>query len=290
MDLEDMKKHFAQFVEEQNTRAEPDFEGYSPTHMHHILYDTFGDESPITLQRLSDSDYKKIPILNQIKYVTGLIEEQGKVKLTKTGNLPTKIVADIYDQGYLKDEHIESGINKLYKETDSNSIHLTKILLDISGLTKKRHGKLSLTKSNKNILTDDYKTLKLIFETFASKFNWTYFDGYGENQIGQLGWGFTLVLLSKYGHEKRLDSFYAEKYFNAYPHLLNNVSSTRFTTVEEQAERCYSLRTFDRFLDYFGVIGIETEIHQAKYRPDSKKYIQKTDLFDKLIKVQPGTA
>ena len=44
-----------------------------------------------------------------------------------------------------------------------------------------------------------------------------------------------------------------------------------------------SLRCFDRFLSYFGFIKIE-EVGK-KWKPD--KFIAKTDLFDKLIKVQP---
>jgi len=44
----------------------------------------------------------------------------------------------------------------------------------------------------------------------------------------------------------------------------------------------YSLRTFNRFLRYFGLI----EIDSSKTRK-TPKYIIKTELFDKLIKVIP---
>ncbi|SHI43043.1 hypothetical protein SAMN04487911_10246 [Arenibacter nanhaiticus] len=68
MDIGDLKKHIGKVMNEQNNRSIPEFEGYSPTEMHHVLHFTFGEDSPITLQQLSESDYKKIPILNQIKY------------------------------------------------------------------------------------------------------------------------------------------------------------------------------------------------------------------------------
>lgn len=282
MDLKDIQRHLDQVMNEQNNRSISEFEGYSPFEMHQILHFTFGEDSPIELQKLTDSDYKKIPILNQIKYLTDLIDTTGEVKLTKMGFLPTKIVSAIYEKGFLKEDHIEKGISKLYKETDSLTIHLTKILIEIGGLVKKRNAKLSLTKSSKKILVDNYELLRLILTTFATKFNWAYNDGYGENQIGQFGYGFSLILLAKYGQEKRPDTFYAERYFKAYPELLGSVERD-YGTLEDYATKCYSLRTFDRFLDYFGLINIENEGKGF----DSIKYISKTDIYDKLIKCTP---
>jgi hypothetical protein len=282
MDLKEIQKHIDQSMYEQNNRSIPEFEGYSPFEMHQVLYFTFGKDSPIQLQKLSDTDYKKIPILNQIKYLTDVISKTGEVKLTSKGFLPTKIVSDLYQQGFLKDKDIESGISKLYKETDSKTVNLTRILIELGGLVKKRNGKLSLTKTSKNILGDNHELLQMIFLTFATKFNWAYYDGYGENQIGQLGYGFSLILLSKYGHENRLNSFYAERYFKAFPLLLDTVAPN-YGTFERYSTNCYSLRTFERFLDYFGLVNIDKQGRGL----DSKTYITKTDLYDKLIKCTP---
>ncbi len=281
-ELEEINKHFEKIMNERNNQGLPDFEGYSPIEMQFILYDTFGNNSPIQLLELCDADFKKTPLLNQIKYLLQLINDNGELKLTAKGFLPTKIVSEIYNQKFIKDEMIESGISKLYKETDSNSINLTRILLELSGLLKKRNKKLSLTKKGKSEFNDNYKLLKSILKAFGTKFNWAYYDGYGDNEIGQLGFGFSLILLSKYGSEKQLDSFYAEKYLSAFPMLIEQIESSRFNTREKQAYKCYSLRTFDRFLDYFGLIEIESE-----NKWDSDKFIKKTELFDKLIKVRP---
>ena len=269
-------------MNEQNNQGLPDFEGYSPIEMRHILYDPFGDYSPIRLLKLTDSDYKNIPILNQIKYLAKLVDKVVELKLTNKSFLPTKIVADIYNQRFLKDELIESGISKLYKETDSSTINLTRILLEISGLAKKRHNKLSLTKTGKKLLNDNFKLLLLIFKTFGTKFNWAYYDGYGQNNIGQLGFGFSLILLKKYGDKKQIDKFYSQKYFQAFPDLIDNSPPTKFGYELERPNNCYSIRTFDRFLDYFGLIKIEKD---KKW--DADKYITKTELFDKLIKCTP---
>lgn len=282
MDFKDIQRELDQVMNERNSRSIPAFEGYSPFEMYHILYFTFGEDSPIQLQKLSDADYKRIPILNQIKYLIDLIDKNGEMKLTKKGYLPPKIVSEIYQQGFLKDDSIEMGISKLYKETDSMAVNLTRILIELSGLAKKRNGKLSLIKSSKKTREDNFELLQRILLTFATKFNWAYYDGFGENHIGQLGYGFSLILLSKYGQKKRMDSFYAEKYFEAYPQLLDLIESPH-KTIEDEATRCYSIRTFDRFLDYFGLIQIDEEGKGL----ETIKYIAKTDLFDKLIQCRP---
>lgn len=282
MDLKDIQKHIDQVMNEQNNKPIPEFEGYSPFEMHKILHFTFAIDIPLKLQKLSDADYQRIPILNQIRYLADLIKKNGEIKLTNKGFLPTKIVSDLYSRGFLKEEHIEKGISKLYKETDSMTINLTRILIELSGLTKKRNGKLSLTKSSKKILADNEELFRQIFLTFTNKFNWPYYDGYGENQIGQLGYGLSLILLSKYGQIKRLDSFYAEKYFMAFPKLLDSLEPT-YGTLERNSTKCYSIRTFERFLDYFGLVTIEEE----KKGFDSIRYITKTDLYDRLIKCTP---
>lgn len=282
MDLEDLEKIIDQALEDMNHRSIPEFEGYSSYEMNQILRFPFEKDSPIQLQKLSEAEYKMIPILNQLKYLIELIDRNGDIKLTEKGFLPTKIVSDLYSQGFLKDELIEKGISKLYKETDSITINLTRILTELAGLTKKRKGRLSLTKSAEKILGNNEELLRHLFSAFANKFNWAYYDGYGDNNIGQLGCGFSLILLSKYGQEKRLDSFYAERYFNAFPQLLESVKPN-FSTVEIFSTKCYSLRTFNRFLEYFGMINTE----EKKNGFDFIRHISTTHIYDRLINCTP---
>jgi hypothetical protein len=120
----------------------------------------------------------------------------------------------------------------------------------------------------------------------TTKFNWAYCDRFGDNQIGQLGYGFSLILLSKYGNTKRPDKFYAEKYFKAFPKLVETENTPLYETTERHLYNCYSMRTFDRFLKYFGLVTMESV--GEKWSIDS--LIAKTDLFDKLIKVRPHIA
>jgi len=281
-ELEEINNYLRQIQDQYNNMGISDFEGYSPHEMRYVLYDPLGANSPVQLLKLSDTDYKKVPILNQIKYLLQLVGEHGELKLTAKGFLPTKIVADIYRQKFIKDEIIESGLGKLYKETDSKTINLTRILAELSGLVKKRKNKLSLTKKAKAELNDNDKLLKNVILTFATKFNWAYYDGYGQNEVGRLGFAFSLILLAKYGATKRNVSFYAEKYLKAFPELLRYINLLGYEDPKIPFYRAYALRTFYRFLDYFGVIEPDTN--------DSwhyEKFVRKTELFDKLIYVRP---
>lgn len=276
--LDELQGHLDQFMTEQNNRPVPEFEGYSPNEMQHILYDTFGEKSPIKLKKLKGDDFKLIPILNQIKYLAEIISRTGEVKLTKLGFLPTKVVTELYDQGFMKEYQFELGISKLYKEMDSTGVHVARVLLEISGLAKKRNNKLSLTKKGEKIFGDDAQLCQLILKTYGEKFNWAHLDGYGENGIGQMGFGFSLILIHKYGHKKRTDKFYNEKYFDAFPMLLETIAVPTYFTKEEYAGNCYSLRTFNRFLSFFGGVVIEQERGM-----DAEKFIVKGDVFDRMF-------
>lgn len=282
MDISDIQKYIEQIMNEQNIRAIHDFEGYSPYEMHQILHFTFEPTSPIVLQKLADLDYLKCPMFNLVKYYLDLVKNNGEIKLTAKGFLPTKIVQDIYSQGFLEEYQYSSGISKTYKESDSLTVNLTRILTELAGLTKKRNSKISLTKQGEKIATDNQKLFELIFKTMAQKFNWAYYDYYGSEQIGQFGFGFSLILLSKYGAEKQIADFYAKKYFKAFPRLLESIKPT-YGTIEQYADNCFSLRTFERFLDFFGLI----EIEKIGKMHDRKNLIFKTELFDKLIKILP---
>ena len=282
MSNNDEFQEFAEMMSRtQNEQGIPDFEGYSPTEMHHILYNTFDPVSPIQLQKLSEVDYREIPLLNQVQYLLRLIAYEGELRLTKAGYLPRIVVTDLYSQGFMRDRFIEDGYQQLNKELDSVTINLTRLLPKVIGLIKKRNGKISLTKLGTKLYKDDDKLLRYLFTSFATKFNWGYFDYYSNEFIGQFGVGFSLILLKKYGTKKRLSKFYADKYFQALPNL-NYVPNDRYMHKDSNSS-CYILRTFERFLLYFGLIDFE----EVYFDHSSKSYIKKTLLFDKFIQIIP---
>lgn len=274
--MDEIEKYIQETIEKRNQEPVSDFEGYSPAEMQVILYDTFNSKSPIQILKAEENDYLKIPILNQVKFLLNLIETQGELKLTNKGFLTTKVVADLYKKQYLKDYFIEKGISKLYKESDVPTITLARILIELSILVKKRNNKLSLTKKGAEIINNDYLLFQNIFETFATKFNWGYFDNFSNQEIGQIGFGFSLILIEKYGVSFKQVDFYSKKYLKAFE--FDTKSEFDFI---DNPNRSYPIRTFERFLKYFGLIEFDID------NDNKMRKVKKTRLFDKLIKIRP---
>jgi hypothetical protein len=282
--LDDIRRKIEASINIYNTKPIEDFEGLSPADMRYVLYDPFSKESPLRFKdNIPDKILDQIPILNQIEYLLHRINDHGEIKITSTGSLPTTMVKELYNQGFIKDYAIEHGITKLYAETSCAPIHLTRILVELSGFVKKKYGKLSLTKAwkDKVISKKRQDILFQIFSVFSQKFNWSYFDGYSSQQTGQLGFSFSLFLISKYGKVERLDKFYSEKYLKAFPKLQGDFIDNSFKGEENrQFHDCYSIRTFDRFLEYFNMTESRAE---GKLYHDSKKFIKKTAIFDDIL-------
>ena len=267
-----------------NNRPIEDFEGFSSTDMHYLVYNTFSPDSPFQIKKnIPDNILDQIPFLLQIEFLLSRINDLGELKLTAKGFLPTTIVKEIYDLGLIKDYAIEKGIIKLYAETCSQPINLTRLITELAGFTKKRHNKLTLTKTWRDkLLTKNRQDIFLqTFSTFAQKFNWGYFDRYSSQATGNIGFAYSLYLLSKYGDNERLVSFYSEKYLRAFPSLIESFTDVPWMTDKNRSFiSCYSVRTYDRFLDYFNFITIRTD--GSRY-DDSKKYVKKSPIFDDII-------
>lgn len=271
-------KYILEEIEKRNQKGLSDFEGYSPAQMQFILYNTFSKNSPVVINKVSDKLYSEIPLLNQIKHLLNIIKDSKELLLTKKGFLPTKIVANLYKQQFITDYAIENGITKLYKETDVNTINLTRLLIELSPFVKKRTNKLSLTKKGAEAINNNFKLFNSFFEIFTKDFNWAYYDGYDNDEIGQLGFGFTLILLNKYGNTFRPVEFYAEKYLKAFNFPDDNDDDDEYSA--NDSLNSYTLRSFDRSLNYFGLIDVKKTNYDVTH-------VKKSKLFDKLIKIQP---
>ena len=269
--MEEIQKKLAELVEAHNKSGRKDFEGLSPEKMHALFENFPGEGSPLVMNRLSEKELENSPLLMQIRFLIDKMKGGKELKLTKTGALSTKLVKEVYGLGYLKDEWIEKGISKLYREAEVVEVSITRILLQISSLVKKRNGKLSLTKKGEKHADDGNFILKEILMVLIRKFNWAYFDGYQSEMIGKVNAEFSLYLLKKYGDKKRFAKFYAEKYFKAFPSLMGE---------RGESKRCYELRTFDRYFYYMGFVNKE----EKDFLDPTE--LKKTAFFDKLFSIK----
>ena len=279
--IEDLNRCVKEWMQMVNTQTSDDFDGYSPSEMQSILYHLFDVNCPVRLADFTGEDCQSVPLFRQVKMLLRMIEKEDRLKLTQTGNLPVRIVKELYSEG-ATEQHVENGIVKLHIEKDSISVQLARIIVEIMKAVKKQGNKFSLTKRGKELLADDCKLLTELLNVVFLHFNLAYFDRYLSENIGVLGIGFSLILLNKYGDIDQSDNFYAEKYFKAFPKLLLETGGGAFTPQSREATNCYFHRVFNILFYHLGFVEItETDYFTSVY----KRTIHRTAIIEKLFKI-----
>lgn len=268
--LEDLNKELQKRANAYNESGVDDFDSLTPLQMRELQIFP-GGEGPLILNKLSEKQLKKCPLLMQVRFLIDKMKGGEELKLTKTGALPTKLVKEIYGLGYLKNEAVEKGTSKLYKESEVIEINITRVLLEISSLIKKKNGKLSLTKIGEKHADDGNFILKEILSILFHKLSWAYYDGFDSDAIGGVNPAFSLFLLKKYGSKKRYAYFYAGMYFQAFPQLMEE---------GDYSFRCYSLRTFERYFKFMGFVKVVKEDYL------SPADVKNTEFFDQLFSLE----
>jgi len=261
-----------------------DFLGLSPTEIHHLLYDTFGDKSPVQLlDKIDDKILDQIPLFRIAEEYLKIIQRDKQIKLTPLGALPKKVIVELYDKRILLEEHIENGITKLSREEDSVSITSARLTAELAGLVRKVSGKLTLTKAGTKLLDTNNRLqiFRQFFQTFTDKFLWSFNDGYPEQPIGQLGWAFSVIMLDRFGDQPQTVDFYADKYLRAFPKFITFFRHD-YSTPEQQFFRCYGVRTFERFFLWFGFVTVDK---QKKYLDLDIDKFERTDLVKSIFKI-----
>lgn len=279
---ESLQSRIERIIFERNNAPIPDFEYYSPKEMNEIIYNTFGEQNPIELLNPDIEVYNQIPLLNAIIHIAKLIEEKGEIKLTQKGNLPLAIAREVHDKNYFNYKINNPSLFKINSETDSLIVHLSRILLQLSGITRKKYNKISLTKAGAKSITNIHDIFRKIITVYCYKLNWGYLNYFPEDSIGNMGFGFSLILLSKYGDATHPINFYAKKYFKAFPFLREEYPIHPKFPDLFTPEKSYESKTFHKFFNDFGFVIIEFDDEGYKVRN-----VKKSLIFDKLIRCNP---
>ncbi|GMQ30212.1 hypothetical protein [Algoriphagus confluentis] len=261
-----------------------DFLGLSATEIHHLLYDTFSEKSPVQLyNNIDDKTLDQIPLFRIVEEYLKIIQREKQIKLTPLGALPKKVMVELYDRRFLLDEHIERGITKLWKEDDCIAIKTARLTAEIAGLVRKVNNKLTLTKTTTKLFekSNRLQIFRQFFQAFTDKFLWSFNDGYPEQPIGQLGWAFSVIMLDKFGHQPQTVGFYADKYLRAFPKFIAFFQPD-YSTPERQFFRCYGVRTFDRFLLWFGLVTVDKQ--KTFLDIDTDKF-KRTEVMKNIFKI-----
>jgi len=271
-------------VEAANSSALDDFCGLSPDQMHKLIYGPFGPDSPLRFCYDVDNDMlDQIPFLRLAEELLHIIERKDSLKLTaKLGALPRKVVQELYSKKFITKEFVESGAVRLLDESDSTalwSLHQNTVL---SRIVTVNRGKMTLSKDGRRLLEYKHRPelFNRLFQTFTLNNSWASADRYADFPIAQLGWGFSIYLLLRFGQEPRQVSFYAEKYLKAFPAMLKYIRPITRNSPIIDFLNCYETRTYHRFLEWFGMIRYMSG--QSFFERD-KAIIAPTDVLTRVF-------
>lgn len=269
-----------------NNQPIDDFEGLSPTEMSELLYNPFAFTSPLYLpDELSDETLNRIPFFRLMEEFLKIIAREKSIKLTPLGYLQKKVLVELYAYDFVKSYGVERGLHKLTKEEDWPVMMTIHDLSNMLGFVRKLKGGYVLTKAGKDFIKTENRnrSFRDLFRFYTTFFSWSNLDGYSVERVGQLGWGFTLLLLKKYGNKPLSPTFYVDKYLKAFPAFVDQMTNSGFGTPYEYVANAYRNRVFSKFLVWWGFIEY-TEKHFDRGTEISK--IVATPLLKELFSVE----
>jgi len=282
-----MDKELERLRNKINSESIEDFDNLCASDMKNLLYTPFSEDSPLQYrQDIPEEILDDIGFFNLCEFLLHRLSRDKEITLTTRNNLNTKIVTEIYKRKFTSERVMELKPRTIYRELDLASLQIAMLIMcELMGLMKKRKNKLSLTKKGQKFITELCRTeqLRLIFECYVHKFNWSYHDGYPEAPRIQSSIGYLLFLLLSHGTEERPYQFYADKMIRAFPQLLRSFTAT-YTTPEKQFSSCLEIRCFNRFLKWFDFVDMG---HKGE-RDYSKPLFIKMNHLEKFIYLEPS--
>ncbi|MCK9403711.1 MAG: hypothetical protein M0Q26_09970 [Chitinophagaceae bacterium] len=283
LSMEELNRLMAEFQHKGNNSPLDDFDGLSPAQMNVLLYEPLSGNCILQFNRSMDQHLEEVPLLQLSELLLMEIRDAGKLKLTVKGNLPVRVCELLYSQQLIKWEYME--YMKRVREEDIPYIGPLKHYLLSQGIIKKRDNAFSLTEKGAEFLKESRAARFIsLFLFFAGRFHWGNFYGLQDNgKYGQLGWAFSLVLLSKYGDKARESQIYSLKVMQAFE---KELWDTRGAKGKEEHilsyNRAYAVRFFDCFANWFGLVNIERKKNLSISFFD-QRVVRKSELFDQLF-------
>ena len=283
--LEELNAFAKQRMNQRNQRALDEFCGLSPEQMTDLIYKPFDSPETVCFSAGVES-IQGTEIMRVFIPLTEAIGENG-LKTTAKGNLPLKFCKAMAEQLRQADDK-EGGSIRLLRiggissEVDLEVLHCTRLVAQLAGLIRKYRGKFVLTrKCQKMLVLGAYGNIYLeLFKAYTTKFNWGYRDGYPEAGIVQHSFLYTLFLLVSFGNIQQPQQFYEDKFLAAFPMALDMFPGSLYSTAEDEARRCYFLRSIDRFAVFFGLaeLGLKSrKLYREKY------LVRKSSLLDRFV-------
>lgn len=282
--VEELNEEVSNMIEAYNDMPLDAFAGLSANQMHNLLYFPLESGSPVLLhQDIPDPVLDRLPFFRLTEELLKIIRRERGIRLTKTGALPIAVLKEIYSHGFIPIRAIDEGIGKIRREDDYAVFLSLNANTRLTGLVRKTHDRLFLTKKCEKLITSNSRNdlFHIIFRTFANKFNWAYNDGYPEFPIGSFAYGLSIYLVAKYGNIARPHAFYSDKFLAAFPSSLASFRETSFRSPEKLFADCYEVRTFSRFLEWFNLVEAIHSVNGSR----RESTVKATDLFTSVFEI-----
>lgn len=277
-----MQRDLEQIMQQRNQAAIDDFHGLSPEQMSAFLYAPF--ESPRWLDFPAVLTVEPEAPITQLFGMLMQALDAGELKATPKGNLPRAFSQQAHRSlAAPLPFSMDMAHVRVNKEEDFLPLHVTRLVAQEAGLLRKYKGRFILSKACKALRdADGMRALyPPLFRACARRFNWGYNDAYPDMLIIQQAFAFSLYLLSRYGGTPRSRQFYEDAFLRAFPMVIDEADSRPWSSAEEMAGRCFSLRTLDRFAVFMGLARQSTGEGKARY---DEYDLAKTPLLDEVVR------
>ncbi len=288
--LDDVQGFVDNYINEQSNQSVAAFHGLSPDEMHQLLYKPFDSPSVVSFNTSTLPELSQVPVVFLALELAKAMEEGG-VKPTAKGNLPQKLVKQVY-QAYRQSIYKPKYELSINKEDDFYDLNVARHLMMLSGLMRKYDGKFVNSKQMKKYLSafqlgnekkgteqasiDQLDTEQCLselyftlFKSFCLEFNWAY-SSYDESYgFIQQSFGFSLYLLGRYGDNFKHTDVYGDYFNDAFPDLLLEVEES-YSSPEDSIKNCHSNWVFERFAQYFGLAAIQYTANERGYLSEAE--------------------
>lgn len=271
-----------------NAPAAPPLDRLNPDLVRVLQLDPFGMLSPLQFRPgLSDEAVAHLPLLQLTQKMMAEIKAQQPLKLTPKGNLPRKVVHQLYDLRFFTDQYVDDGTIKLQSEEDFWQLNVAHVICNLTRLINKKNDKASLSKKGEELLHKPALLYIELLKIFTQKYNWAYTErwGYGVDETGQRGWACILYEILQKGEQEKSSKYYEELYARLYPGLVRAYPQTEIGTRQEKMSSDFKLRFFSRFCYFFGLVEVTREI-KGKYDLVEKFYVRRSALADQVFQLR----
>jgi hypothetical protein len=182
------------------------------------------------------------------------------LKPTATGNLPRNVSREIARQYLGADVYANrTQFGDFQSEQDVAELHAVRLVAGLAGLVRKYRGRFVVSKACREMVRkEDWPALyEKLFEQYIRRFNWAYPRGLMEVGFFQQSFAFSLYLLSRFGDQPRPASFYADRFVQAFPMLLDMEPPTQAWKPADALKFAYTSQVLRSFADLFGLVKYE---------------------------------